>query len=90
MNSRVRAARMESLDDEVLLETGGGGDWGLDALVCRPRSAMVAGRDPSLCRFGQVAAKNRASACWFQSIEAMNALDASIYVMNASAKIALR
>ena len=28
MNSRVRAARMESLDDEVLLETGGGiGVW---------------------------------------------------------------
>ena len=25
MNSRVRAARMESLDDEVLLETGGVG-----------------------------------------------------------------
>lgn len=89
MNSRVRAARMESLDDEVLLETGRW-DWGLGALVCRPRSAMVAGRDPSLCRFGQVAAKNRASACWFQSIEAMNALYASIYVMNASAKIALR
>ena len=89
MNSRVRAARMESLDDEVLLETGRW-DWGLDALVCRLRSVTVAGCDLFLCRFGQVAAKNRASACWFQSIEAMNALYASIYVMNASAKIALR
>ena len=42
MNSRVRAARMESLDDEVLLETGVGiGVWMRSPAA--PRSAMAGG-----------------------------------------------
>ena len=43
---------------------------------------------PFSCCFGLVAAEKRASACWFYSLETMSAPYASIYVMNASAKVA--
>ena len=85
----MRAARAKSLDGEVLLRTRGGRDRGLDALVARSRSAMGCRlMAPLLCRFELVAAKKRASACWFHGLGAMRALNASIYVTNASAKVA--